>query len=224
MAYETYGYLPDGSFGITTAGVGDVPDLGTITVVGRRAGTSEMSISSFKAAIGTVARPNLFMATLYGSADGVDADSIDDTFSFRCETAEIPGRSIITNDEVGGGGTALKIASDVQYNDINLTIICSEDMKERFYFENWMDAIVGSPGRSKTGSNSGLVSFYENYAMNTTLEVDSLNSAGQKLYTSRMYYVFPTSLSPMSASWEDTNTYQRFQVTMNYRFYTYNRP
>ena len=178
-----------------------------------------MQLSQFKAALGNVARPNLFQAKLSGYqrvAIGVD---VEDTFTFRCEAAEVPGRTVLTTDDQGHGGPAIKMASDITYNDITLTIICSEDMKERFFFERWMDAIVSPVGTS----TAGLVGFYEDYAMNTILEVNSLNSSNQKIYTSTMYYVYPTTLTPMSASWEDTNTYQRFQVTLNYRFYTYTR-
>lgn len=178
-----------------------------------------MRLSEFKAALGNVARPNLFQARITGY-ERISSVNIGDTFTFRCETAETPGRTIQTTDDQGHGGPTIKMASDITYNDVSLTIICSEDMKERFFFEQWMDSIVYP---AETARSSGLVSFYEDYAMNTTLEVDMLDSANRKIYTSRMYYVYPTSLSPMSASWEDTNTYQRFNVTMNYRFYTYTR-
>jgi hypothetical protein len=185
-----------------------------------------MRLSEFKSAIGNVARPNLFEARLTGwqnvrgflSLSAIGAN-IDDTFTFRCEAAEHPGRVITTNDDLSMGGGPVKMGADVMYADINLTIICSEDMKERFFFEAWMDNVIGAVG---TG-DAGLVGFYDNYAMNTTLEVTALNSANRPIYKSTMYYIYPTTITPMSASWEDVNTYQRFQVTMNYRFYTVTR-
>lgn len=184
-----------------------------------------MKLSEFKSSIGNVARPNLYRATFTGLSSisgfgGITAGlSIDDTFSFRCETAEHPGRVITTSDDLTMGGSPLKMAADVMYADINLTIICSEDMKERFFFEQWMDSIIGPVGTS----TAGLVGYYNRYAMGTSLEVYAMNSAGKDIYMSKMYYTYPTTISPMSASWEDTNTYQRFQVTMNYRYYTVTR-
>lgn len=183
-----------------------------------------MKLSEFKASIGNVARPNLYLAKLTGWRNiqgfkNMTEVNIDDTFSFRCETAEHPGRIITTSDDMTMGGAPVKMGADIMYADINLTIICSEDMKERYFFETWIDNIIGPIGNRE----AGLVNYYSKYAMNTTLEVSALNSANKELYKSTMSYIYPTTLSPMSASWEDVNTYQRFQVTMNYRFYTVER-
>ncbi len=90
-------------------------------------------LSEFKSSIAKIVRPNLFYAELNGTDNLlINANQaipqIKDTFSFRCEQAEFPGRTITTADDVGGGGPALKLPYDVTYNDINLSIICAEDM------------------------------------------------------------------------------------------------
>jgi hypothetical protein len=82
---------------------------------------SAFKISDFKNAIGKPVRPNLFKAILNGweSNEVLNAllrergvSDIND-FSFRCEKAEFPGRSIATSDDTGGGGPALKLPYDV---------------------------------------------------------------------------------------------------------------
>ena len=88
------------------------------------------NISAFKNAVGASVRPNYFIAELGGyelKSFALGAYKINETFSFRCEKAEFPGKTLSTNDDVGGGGTTLKLPYDVTYGDIQLSIICSED-------------------------------------------------------------------------------------------------
>lgn len=195
-------------------------ELETITITGKR--DNPFSISNFKSKIGNLARPNLFYAYLgygpgfieYVNQTGLN---VEETFSFRCEIAEIPGRTIATMDDAGGAGPALKLPYDVTYNDISLTIICSEDMKEREFFEMWMDAVVGRGGTNV----GGLVNFYDKYALGNILEIDQLDSSGNILSASSLFDVYPIALSQMSATWDETNTYQRFNVTLSYRYYDF---
>jgi hypothetical protein len=198
-------------------------DFGTVTVTGKKLENSaSFSLSKFRAGVGTLVRPNLFNARLIGYtkvAGGLDGnlENIDNTFSFRCEKAELPGRTLATADDAVGGGPALKLPYDVTYNDITLSIICSADMIERTFFEEWMDRIIGRGGRS----NAGLVSYYYDYAVGVSLQVDQLNEQNKILIRYTLKDIYPTALTPMNATWEETNTYQRFGVTLAYRYYTY---
>ena len=192
------------------------------------------SISNFKSSIGKPVRPNLFKAVLRGW-DKSASDENDllgvyltrnavtdiDEFSFRCEKAEFPGRTIATSEDTGGGGPTLKLPYDVTYNDIQLSIICSADMAERLFFESWMDSIIGPAGMKSGASTGGLVSYFEHYARGISLEVQQLNEKGEIIIAYEMHDIYPTALSAMNATWEEVNSYQRFGVTLFYRHYTY---
>ena len=63
---------------------------------------TDYSISNLRTKLGTLARPNNFKVSLSLASTGVsgaDVDimpgisSIKDTFEFRCEKAELPGRT-----------------------------------------------------------------------------------------------------------------------------------
>ena len=113
------------------------------------------SISSFREQIGAVARPNLWYCKLFvATSDVAAARGQLDTLTFRCEKAEIPGRTIATLDDTGSG-PALKMPYEVNYNDMEITVICSTDMAERDYFEEWMNKIV-YPGKN---ARAGLVNY-----------------------------------------------------------------
>jgi len=190
---------------------------------------ASFKISEFKSAVGNLVRPNLFTATLSGYKNivgvgvGTTADlpNIDSTFKFRCEKAELPGRTLATSEDAVGSGPSLKLPYDITYNDMTLSIICSTDMKERDFFERWINKIIGSGGAS---NSAGLVSYYSDYALGVTLKVEQLDESGQSLITYTLHDIYPTALTPMNASWDETNTYQRFGVTLAYRYHTYELP
>jgi hypothetical protein len=194
-------------------------DLGEMIITDYR---PAFKISQFKNAIKEVARPNYFDARLQGYKKVIGVkdgslENIDDTFAFRCERAEFPGRTLATADDAVGGGPAMKLPYDVTYNDIQLSIICSEDMKERVFFEDWIDRIVGRGVRG----NAGLIAYYSDYALGVSLLVRQLDSEGNTLLSYEMRDCYPIAVSPMNATWEETNTYQRFTVTMAYRHHVY---
>jgi len=175
-------------------------------------------ISDFKDAFsGGIARPNLWKATLtFASNMVVVFKTIPPKFSFRCEKAEIPGRSLATLDDTGSGPT-LKLPYEVTYNDIEITIICANDMTERKYFEGWINYVV----RPTEENYPGTIGYHDDYARGNKLELSQLDEAGSAKITYSLHDVYPINISPMNLSWEEINTYQRFSVTLNYRYYTF---
>jgi hypothetical protein len=186
---------------------------------------TDYSISNLRTKLGTLARPNNFKVSLSLASTGVsgaDVDimpaysSISGTFEFRCEKAELPGRTVATTDD-NMSGTALKLPYDMTYNDIQLSIICSTDMLERKFFEQWMDFII-KPGKLSR-PNAGTIAYYSDYAKGNKLTVSQLNDSGTAILTYTCHDVYPIALTPMNATWEENNTYQRFGVTLCYRYH-----
>ena len=170
-------------------------------------------ISDLRSSLGSIVRPNHFSVSLSVTdtilaATGVEVD-ISETLSLRCEKAELPGRTIATSDDTSIG-TSLKLPYDMTYNDIQLSIICASDMKERAFFEKWMRYIV---------KLNGTVAYYSDYAKGNTLTVSQLNDAGVAKLLYECQDIYPIAITPMNATWEENNTYQRFGVTLCYRYY-----
>ena len=168
-------------------------------------------ISDLRSKVGAVARPNLFTCYLDGSSV---FESEIPNFSFRCEKAEFPGRTIATTDDTFSG-PSLKLPYDMTYNDITLSIICSEDMKERRFFERWMDLIV-KPARQ---ADAGTIAYHSEYARGLRLVVEQLDSNNRILASYACYDPYPIAITPMNATWDEVNTYQRFGVTLTYRYH-----
>lgn len=185
--------------------------------------TSSFNISNFISNVGKVARPNLFkikfirFPSMLLSA-GLNITDLSE-FEFRCERAELPGRSIATVDEITSAGPTVKLPYDMTYNDTQLTFICSEDMKERILFEFWMSNIVADYGEF-----GGLVRYYDEFATDSQLEISQLNEKAETIAQYVLYGAFPIQLSPMNLAWEENNTYQRFNVTLAYRYHKFSTP
>ena len=176
-----------------------------------------MKISDLRSSLGSILRPNNFSVSLSPSSALISAigstySDISKTLSLRCERAELPGRTIATSDDMSIG-TSLKLPYDMTYNDIQLSIICASDMKERRFFESWMRSIV---------NRDGTVAYYSDYAKGNTLTVSQLDDDGTSKLTYTCTDIYPIAITPMNATWEENNTYQRFGVTLCYRFYTGN--
>ena len=179
---------------------------------------ADYSIKSLRAKLGVLVRPNNFLATINCNTK-IPTTSIDNTFQFRCEKAELPGRTIATSESAGSGPT-IKLGYDMTYNDIQLSIICAADVQERVFFESWMDFII-KPGGYGSGDQAGTIGYYSDYALGNKLTVSQLNDFGNPILTYECMDIYPIALTPMNATWDEVNTYQRFGVTLAYRYHTF---
>lgn len=202
------------------------------------------SVSRFKSNF-TPVRPNLFFAevdfpsfirtavankesTLQGSAmlggskrpwfNSMASDNINNTFRFRCEATELPGRTVSTSDDQAYGPTT-KYAYETSYADITMQIMCSEDMRERMMFEIWIENIINQTNLTAGNSSlAGLSKYYDNYASGS-VRIYQVSDSKKQLARYTLYNAYPIQISPMNLTWEEQNTYQRFSITMTYRYH-----
>ena len=178
------------------------------------------SITSFKNNV-KVVRPNLFFAEVtlpptIATAAGVN--NFNQTFRFRCQATEFPGRTLATNDDISFGPTT-KFAYDSTYNDLNLQIIVSEDMSERKVFETWMDNIVTKSGATGGTGTGGFIRYYNDYAQGGKVTIYQVNDQRVQLAKCDLNGAFPIGIGPMNLTWEEFDSYQRFSVTIAYRYH-----
>jgi hypothetical protein len=144
---------------------------------------------------------------------------VNTRFRCRCEATELPGRTVATADDTSVFGPSIKQAYDHTYADHTFQIIASEDMYERRVFEVWMDNVVNGPDLyGSATSKSGLIRYYDDYAA-SQINIFQLNEKNIALAKYTLLNAYPIALSPMNLTWEEQNTYQRFSVTMTYRYH-----
>lgn len=158
----------------------------------------------------------------YNRIAGVGPDYLTAQMVFRIEAAELPGRSVQTID-YRDHGVLRKIGYNAQYSDISFTIICSEDLREKEFFDTWQDIIIGahrSGGQEARYDNQFNSGYYDDYVC--SVDIIQFNRQTQNpIYTVRLVEAFPTQVAPMAVSWGDTDV-QKLTVNMSYRYYTHN--
>jgi hypothetical protein len=135
---------------------------------------------------------------------------------FRCEATELPGRTFATVDQKTYGPIEVFPVQNY-YDKINLTFICSDDMRERKFFDKWMDFISIS-----NGEGAGVrfdFEYKDNYQ--TTIYVNQYDLTGNLSYSLALNRVFPVAINGMPLSWDAQNIIQKVPVTFAYRYFTF---
>ena len=67
--------------------------------------------------------------------------SISRYLALQCETAELPGKTLLTADaKVYGPG--FKVPYQTQYSEISLGFLCTNEFYERKLFDRWLESIM----------------------------------------------------------------------------------
>ena len=158
----------------------------------------------------------------YTRIAGIPPDYLTSQMAFRIEATELPGRSVQTIDYLHHG-VVRKIGYNAQYMDISLQIICSEDLREKEFFDVWHDIIVGghrSGGREARYDNQFNVGYYDDYVC--SIDIIQFNRQTQNpIYEVKLLEAYPLAVAPMSVSWADGDIH-KLSVTLAYRYYTHN--
>lgn len=179
-----------------------------------------------------LARSDRFKVFIYptgGKLTGILNKSDEIKQGFRCEEAELPGRTLGTAD-LRTYGPIVKYPTLTSYNDLNLTFLCSANKKgtektglpEKIIFDDWMDLINPSPSFN---SNPQITPFWNmNYKTDYTAMIyvqhyDTVEN--RPTYGVRIEDAFPIAMNQVSLNW-GTDSVIRLIVTFSYtRWYRF---
>ena len=140
----------------------------------------------------------------------------------RCDTAEIPGRTLTTSEtRFGNYGPIAKVAYGQVYTDITASFILSEDLREKEFFENWQAAVLDTGAfenrRFASMSFSKFnVNYYRDYV--GTVEIRQYGSGGQLRSIHKLNEAYPMILGGLPMNWQDEDIL-KLSVTFAYRNY-----
>lgn len=205
------------------------------------------TISNFINAFKTdVARPCNFSVQIYPMANSEDPLSSklgqkitelyegDESFEFKCEAAEFPSRQFGLIDlNIYGPGIKFPISNS--YDDVILRFICSDDMREKLFFDGWMD-LISLPSKTKfinkfseTSDPSSLdtynlgtnydFSYKSNYISKILIKQYDLK--GDFIYGVVLENAFPYVVRSLPLRWHEQNDYHKLDVHFNYRYFKY---
>ena len=175
-------------------------------------------------------KPDELLATLnkYGVAKsshfevqitGPGTTGEENDLMFRADACELPGRTISTS-EYRIYGPIRKIAYASTYTDTSIGFLCSADLREKRYFEEWQDIIMHhratsgmsakhTRGRYETG-------YYDDYIK--TIEIRQYDENGRRRSRHYLDEAYPIGIAPISMGWGNGELI-RLQVTFAYHDY-----
>ena len=169
------------------------------------------SISQFK---GTLSRggvrPSMFQVDLT-FPDGTTNDQADviQKASMLCKGANIPASNISTIS-VPFRGRQLKVAGDRTFDEWTVTVINDANFTVRKALEKWSERIQNH--------NFALgETVLENYFQDLT--VRQLDRDGLNLRTYKVYSAWPSSMSEIELSFDQSDSIEEYQVTFQYQFW-----
>lgn len=155
----------------------------------------------------------------------------DDT-RFRIEGVNLPGRNLLTFDQ-RYHGPVRQLPYLASYQPCTMTIILSQDYREREMFMRWQDFMVGHYRTAYNRSDyigqfdskyydEGIGTVMINVYSNPMPKVSGVAASGKKYetqYSIILEEAFPISVNDVAMSWGDEG-YARLNVEMRYRFTT----
>ena len=165
------------------------------------------SINDFRASFNTdLARPSkfdVFIPIPLALTGTIGADSRN--LSFRCEAAEMPGRNFMTTEKKMGSAPVEKFPYHVSYGECSLTFIISDDMREKIFFDSWMDII-----NPTTDYN---FQYKSNYMVDIT--INQYDVTNELSYSAILREAFPLSMTQLSLDWQ-TEGFHKLQIQFAY--------
>ena len=172
---------------------------------------ADFNVSKFKGALkGGGARPSLFKFTVTGSP--VTLTNLE----YFCQVSALPPLTVTPIEKMYFGRT-VKIPGDIVFGDLTTTIYQTEDGKERFNLESWMDQINGHVDNVSSleeettnfmGKYSGVGTLFQ-YAKDGTTTLSEVEFVD----------MWPQSVTEIALSYDTASDIEQFDVTWSYNHY-----
>jgi hypothetical protein len=157
------------------------------------------------------ARANLFEVNVnYPGAAGGDTELTN----FMCRAAQLPGVTM-NPVEVPFRGRLVKFPGDRTFEDWTMTVYNDTNFGVRDAFEAWMNSM--NTHLSNVGLNIDNAG-YGTYLAD--IEVNQLNESGSTVKKYKLRNAFPTIVSPIELSYDQTTAIEEFTVTLTYDYWT----
>jgi hypothetical protein len=158
-------------------------------------------VSSFR---GDFARPNRFQV-FFPLPEGLySLGNSQDILTFRCENAQIPGRTLATAEQRTYGPIE-KLPYLTTYNDLDVTLIVDSNMIQKRLFDAWMQLINPSFTNNFT--------YRDTYC--TDITVKQYDVTDKVTYEVKFIDSYPISINQMDLDWSSEG-YHKLNATFAY--------
>lgn len=137
--------------------------------------------------------------------------SLSRYLGLQCESAELPGKTLVTADAKIYGPT-YKVPYQTQYNETTLTFVCTNDFYERKLFDRWLESIM------PTDTNNMRFAKDDKTRYMTNMQVIQYDDFVKQIYAVEMIDAFPIGISSQPVSWAEDG-FHRVSVQFAYQKY-----
>ena len=160
--------------------------------------------------------PNALIGDITGALSGETAGqssnpSISRYLGMQCESAELPGKSLITY-EAQTYGPSYKIPYMSQYGDTNLTFLCTNEFYERKLFERWIEAI------NPTDTNNLRFPKGNTTRYMTTIKIVQYDDFIKQIFAVELIDAFPIAIASQPLAWSEEG-FHRLSISFAYHRY-----
>lgn len=131
--------------------------------------------------------------------------------ALQCETAELPGKTLRTQ-EVQIYGPSFQVPYLASYGDISFTFLCTNDFYERKLFDRWLEAIIPND------TNNPRFARGEKSRYLTDIKIVQYNDFFKQIYAVNLIDAFPKSITAQNLSWSEDG-FHRLTVQFAYQKY-----
>jgi hypothetical protein len=150
------------------------------------------------------------IGSLLGNASLGSNATLSRYLALQCETAELPGRTLMTQ-EAKVYGPSFKVPYQSQYNEITLTFLSTNEFWERKLFDRWIEAIHPSDT-----NNMRYAKGPQTYM--TPIKIIQYDDFIKQIYAVELIDAFPIGVSAQQLSWAE-DSFHRVSVQFAYQRY-----
>lgn len=158
-----------------------------------------------------LAKSNYFSAIIYPPPLMLQANfksPITTTnFALQCDSASIPGLSLMTND-VAVYGEARQMPTQRLFSEMSLSFYVDLDLTIKKYFDAWMDFIINP--------NTRTCRYYDDYT--TQMEVIVHDKNFNIRYKVKLFECYPKAINNVTLDYNDHNP-MKLSVSIQYKYY-----
>lgn len=147
-----------------------------------------------------------------GDGKSYSKTDISRYLGLQCENAELPGKTIQTQDATIYG-PSYKVPYRASYNDMNLTFLCTNEFYERKLFDRWLEAMIPTDTHN-TRFPKGNGTMGSGYM--TDIRVIQYDHFIKQIYAVKLIDAFPVNINAQALSWTDDN-FHRLSVQFAYQ-------
>ena len=159
-------------------------------------------LASFKK---DVARPNRFDVTIPVPVTLLPYIGTSRNLSYRCESAQLPGRTFATLEQKIGSNPVEKHPYETTYTDMDMTFIVDDDMSQKTFFDAWMNYINPTYNYN--------FRYKSDYA--TILTVTQYDVMNKPSYSVNLFDAYPISVNQLDLDWSNDG-HHKLSVTFAY--------